>query len=146
MGGSRPSAPSVIMPSPTAPTTYQSTTPLESYQDLAGQLKRIQEETGKIAEQRYQEVGTPTELGARQAARRQLEAASYLAAVPLGDKYVEESTGRKDQFEPLKKAAEQQLSEAQKEYAEALKKIGEKPTPTIAETPSWAQRTVTNVS
>jgi hypothetical protein len=131
------------MPAPTAPTTYQSVTPLESYQDLAGQLKRIQEETGKIAEQRYQEVGTPAELGARQAARRQLEAAAYLAAVPAGDKYLEQTTGKTGQFEPVKQAAEAQLSEAQKEYAEALKKIGEKPTPTIAETPSWAQRTVT---
>lgn len=131
------------MPAPTAPTTYQSVTPLESYQDLAGQLKRIQEETGKIAEQRYQEVGTPTELGARQAARRQLEAAAYLAAVPAGDKYLEQTTGKTGQFEPVKQAAEAQLSEAQKEYAEALKKLGEKPTPTIAETPSWAQRTVT---
>ena len=131
------------MPAPTAPTTYQSVTPLESYQDVAGQLKRIQEETGKIAEQRYQEVGTPAELGARQAARRQLEAAAYLAAVPAGDKYLEQTTGKAGQFEPVKQAAEAQLSEAQKEYAEALKKIGEKPTPTIAETPSWAQRTVT---
>lgn len=143
MGGSRPSPPSVVMPAPTAPTTYQSVTPLESYQDLAEQLKRIQTETGKIAEQRYQEVGTPTELGARQAARRQLEAAAYLAAVPTGDKYLTESTGKTGQFEPLKAAAEQQLSEAQKEYAEALKKIGEKPAATIAETPSWAKRTVT---
>lgn len=143
MGGSRPSPPSVIMPAPTAPTTYQSVTPLESYQDLAGQLRRIQEETGKIAEQRYQEVGTPAELGARQAARRQLEAAAYLAAVPAGDKYLEQTTGKTDQFEPVKQAAEVQLSEAQKEYAEALKKVGEKPKPTIAETPSWAQRTVT---
>lgn len=143
MGGSRPSPGQVIMPAPTAPTTYQSVTPLESYQDLAGQLKRIQEETGKIAEQRYQEVGTPAELGARQAARRQLEAAAYLAAVPAGDKYLEQTTGKTGQFEPVKQAAEAQLSEAQKEYAEALKKIGEKPTPTIAETPSWAQRTVT---
>lgn len=143
MGGSRPSPPSVVMPAPTAPTTYQSVTPLESYQDLAEQLKRIQTETGKIAEQRYQEVGTPTELGARQAARRQLEAAAYLSSVPTGDKYLTELTGKTGQFEPVKTAAEQQLTEAQKEYAEALKKIGEQPAATIAETPSWAKRTVT---
>lgn len=143
MGGSRPSPPSVVMPSPTAPTTYQSVAPLESYQDLAEQLKRIQTETGKIAEQRYQEVGTPAELGARQAARRQIEAAAYLSAVPSGDRYLTETTGKEGQFEPLKTAAEQQLTESQKEYAEALKKIGEKPAATIAETPSWAKRTVT---
>lgn len=130
------------MPAPTAPTTYQSVTPLASYQMTADQLKRIQEETAKIQEQRYQEVGTPAELGARQAGRRQLEAAAYLAAVPGGDKYIEQTTGKTDQYQPVKQAAEAQLTEAQKEYAEALKKIGEKPTPTISETPSWAQKTV----
>lgn len=142
MGGSRPSPGQVIMPAPTAPTTYQSVTPLASYQMTADQLKRIQEETAKIQEQRYQEVGTPAELGARQAGRRQLEAAAYLAAVPGGDKYIEQTTGKTDQYQPVKQAAEAQLTEAQKEYAEALKKIGEKPTPTISETPSWAQKTV----
>lgn len=106
------------------------------------QLKRIQEETAKIQEQRYQEVGTPAQLGARQAGRRQLEAAAYLAAVPGGDKYIEQTTGKTGQYQPVKQAAEAQLTEAQKEYAEALKKIGEKPTPTISETPSWAQKTV----
>lgn len=143
MGGSRPSPGQVIMPAPTAPTTYQSTTPLESYQMTGEQLKRIQQETAKIQEQRYQEVGTPAQLGARQAGRRQLEAAAYLAAVPGGDKYIEQTTGKTGQYQPLKQAAEAQLTEAQKEYAEALKKIGEKPTPTISETPSWAQKTVT---
>lgn len=143
MGGSRPSPPSVVMPAPTAPTTYQSVTPVESYQMTGEQLKRIQEETAKIQQQRFQEVGTPAEVGARQAARRQLEAAAYLSAVPTGDKYIEQTTGKTGQYEPVKQAAVQQLTEAQKEYAEALKKIGEKPTPTIAETPSWAQKTVT---
>ena len=143
MGGSKPSPGTVVMPSPTAPTTYQSVTPLESYQMMGEQLKRIQQEAGKIAEQRYQEVGTPAELGARQAARRQLEAAAYLSAVPAGDKYIEQTTGKTGQYEPVKQAAQAQLTEAQKEYAEALKKVGEKPTPTISETPSWAQKTVT---
>jgi len=143
MGGSKPSPGTVVMPAPTAPTTYQSTTPLESYQDLAAQLRRIQEETGKIQEQRYQEVGTPAELGARQAGRRELEAAAYLASIPSGDKYLTQTTGKSDQYKPVEQAAQAQLSEAQKEYAEALKKIGEKPAPTISETPSWAQRTVT---
>ena len=58
------------MPAPTAPTTYRSMVPLESYQDLAESMKRTEEETAKIQEQRYQEVGTPAELGARQAGRR----------------------------------------------------------------------------
>lgn len=143
MGGSRPSPPSVVMPAPTAPTLYQSVTPLESYEDLAEQLKRIQTETGKIQEQRFQEVGTPAELGARQAGRRVQETASYLASLPGGDKYLTQTTGRADQFRPAQEAAQENMTEAQKAYAEALKKVGERPAPTISETPSWAKRTVT---
>jgi hypothetical protein len=131
------------MPTPTAPTLYQSVTPLESYENLAEQLKRIQTETGKIQGQRYQEVGTPSELGARQAGRRVQEIGSYLSSLPVGDKYLQQTTGVTGQFQPAKEAAQENLTEAQKQYAEALKKTGEKPEPTIAETPSWAKKTVT---
>jgi len=141
MGGSKPAPSQVIMPAPTAPTMFKSEVPLTSYQDLAQSMERIQKETGKIQEQRYQEVGTPAELGARQAGRRTVEAASYLASIPQGDKYIEQLSGKKEIYKPLEQAAQTQLTEAQKEYAEALKKVGEKPTPTVAETPSWAQRT-----
>lgn len=141
MGGSRPSPPAVIMPSPTAPTTYQSVVPAESYQDLGEQLRRIQTETAKIQEQRYQEVGTPAELGTRSAGRRVQEVGSYLASLPSGDKYLAQLTGKTNQFEPAKQAAQENLTEAQKAYAEALKKAGEKPEPTISDTPSWAKRT-----
>lgn len=142
MGGSRPSPPSVIMPAPTAPTLYQSVTPLESYEDLAEQLKRIQTETGKIQGQRYQEVGTPAEVGARQAGRRMQETASYLASLPGSDRYLAQATGSADQTGAAKEAAQSNLSEAQKSYAEALKKTGQMPETTISETPSWAKRTV----
>ena len=137
-----PSTPQVIMPAPTAPMMVRSVVPLESYQDLAGVMKRTEEETAKLQEQRFQEVGTPAEIGARQAGRRALEAASYLAAVPGGDKYIEQMTGKTDMYKPVEQAAQAQLTEAQKEYAEALKKVGDKPKATISETPSWAQRTV----
>ena len=145
MGGSKPapaSAPQVIMPAPTAPTTYRSVVPLQSYEDLAESMKRAQEETAKIQEQRYQEVGTPAELGARQAGQRALEAAAYLASIPAGDKAIEQQTGKTDIYKPVQDVAQQRLSDAQKEYAEALKKVGDKPKPTISETPSWAKRTV----
>jgi len=142
MGGSKPApAPQVIMPAPATPATFRSVVPLESYQDLAESMKRIEEETGKIQEQRYQEVGTPAELGARQARQRAVEAAAYLSSIPSGDKAIEKETGKTGVYQPVQQAAQQQLSEAQKEYAEALKKVGQKPTPTISDTPSWAQRT-----
>lgn len=144
MGGSRPSAPKVVMPTPTAPTLYQSVTPLESYQDLAGQLKRIQEETGKLQSQRFTEVGTPEELGARQAGIRARESAAYLASLPTGDKAIEQTTGVQDPYKPIREAVEGELTDAQKAYAEAMQKLGRKPPePTISETPSWAKRTVT---
>ncbi len=143
MGPKAPSPGTVVIPAAAAPTMFQSVTPLESYEDIAGQLKRIQAETGKIQEQRFQEVGTPAELGARQAGRRVQEVASYLSALPSGDKYLQQTTGQVDKYAPAKQAAQENLTEAQKAYFEALQKSGEKPEATIAETPSWAKRTVT---
>mgnify|MGYP003343531689 CR=1 FL=1 len=79
MGGKpAPAAPTVVMPSPTAPTLFQSVVPLQSYKDLAETMKRYQEETGKIQEQRYQEVGTPAQIGALAASRRVQEEAARL--------------------------------------------------------------------
>jgi hypothetical protein len=141
MGGSPPSAPTTVMPAPTAPTLYQSVTPLQSYKQAAEQLGRIQKATDEVQGQRYLEVGTPADVGARQAGRRALEAAAYLSAVPSGDQYMAQTTGKTGQFAPLQQAAQENLTEAQKEYAAALKKIGEKPPSTVTETPSWAQST-----
>ena len=144
MGGSRPSPPTVVMPTPTAPTLYQSVTPLESYQDLAGQLRRIQEQTDKIQQQRFIEVGTPEEIGARQRGIEAREAASYLASLPKGDTTLEQTTGLKDPYKPIRETVEGQLTDAQKAYAEAMQKVGRKTdTTAVTETPSWAQRTVT---
>jgi hypothetical protein len=144
MGGSRPSPPTVVMPTPTAPTLYQSVTPLESYQDLAGQLRRIQEQTDQIQRQRFTEVGTPEEIGARQRGIEAREAASYLASLPKGDTTLEQTTGLKDPYKPIRETVEGQLTDAQKAYAEAMQKVGRKTNTTaVTETPSWAQRTVT---
>ena len=38
MGGSKPSAPQVVMPSPAAPIVFQSIVPEQSYGDLAAQI------------------------------------------------------------------------------------------------------------
>lgn len=142
MGGSPPSAPTVVMPAPTAPTTYQSVVPLESYQQAADYLKRLRQQTDEISRQTYKEVGTPAEVGARQAGRRTLESAAYLSSLPSGDKYLQESTGRTGQFEPIKAAAGEQLTGAQKEYAQALTRVGEVPAPLSTETPEWAKSTI----
>jgi hypothetical protein len=142
MGGSSPSAPVTVLPAPTAPTLYKSVVPLESYQDVAEAMQRAEKETAKIQGQRYQEVGTPAEIGARQAGRRVSESAAYLASLPKGDKYYSETTGTVDPYGAIRETSKQSLSDAQKAYASALARINEVPEPTISETPSWAKRTI----
>ena len=82
MGGSKPSAPTVIMPAETKPQQFQSVIPEKSFKDLAEQMNRIETETGKIQEQRYDEVGTPAEMGARTKGTNFKAAAAYLASLP----------------------------------------------------------------
>ena len=82
MGGSRPSAPTVIMPAETKPQQFQSVIPEKSFKDLAEQMNRIETETGKLQEQRYDEVGTPAEMGARTKGTNFKAAAAYLASLP----------------------------------------------------------------
>jgi|TARA_Y100000361_G_C11043486_1_gene281197 hypothetical protein len=82
MGGSKPSAPTVIMPAETQPQQFQTVIPEKSFKDLAEQMGRIETETAKIQEQRYDEVGTPSEIGARSKGRDVTSAAAYLASLP----------------------------------------------------------------
>lgn len=168
MGGSKPSAPKVIMPAPTAPIVFQSVVPEQSYRDLAAQLGRYQEQQGEIAKQKYAEVGTPAEIGARQAARDVKSEQAYLASLPGGrdsagmDRYKAYTTGltggletasgtynEPDTFtrsysgstanlEPSDDGRRTALSAAQSQYAGALSRIGEVPSPTKTENPSWA--------
>ena len=134
------------MPAPAAPPpspqVFRSYIPAEAYGFGGEYLKRIQEQTDIAQEQRYQEVGTPGELGARARARDLITAAAYESSLPTADKYLAQTTGKSDQFEPVKQAAKQQVTQAQIEYAKALLGAIQKPKPTVAETPSWAQKTV----
>lgn len=139
--GSSPAPPTVVMPAPTAPTTYRSVVPLESYKQAADYLKRLTEKTQDIAQQTYQEVGTPAEIGARQAERRVQEKSSYLASLPAGDKYLQEATGVSDQFGPARQAAQLGTISATEEYLKALQGIGEKPKPLTYEEPAWSKST-----
>jgi hypothetical protein len=148
MGGTKPSAPQVIMPAPTSPTVFQTTVPLKSYKDLAAQLGRFETELGKIQGQRYQEVGTPAEIGAAQQARNVKSEEAYLASLPRGDRYLAQTTGAMG-FPSVQGSPESgirpgttALSLAQSLSAKALERIGEVPAPTISETPEWAQGTL----
>jgi len=82
MGGSSPSAPTVVMPAVTSPERFQTYIPEKSFKDLGEQMGRIEAETGKIQEQRYDEVGTPAEIGARSKGTNMLAAAAYLSSLP----------------------------------------------------------------
>ena len=85
MGTSRTPGQVIMMPEKKpAARAYTQLTPQVSYQALADQGKRIDEETAKIQGQRYDEVGTPAELGARLAGTNLQAAASYLASLPTG--------------------------------------------------------------
>ena len=108
----------------------------------AESLGRSEAELAKIQKQRYQEVGTPAEVGARQAGRRVQETATYLSSLPQGDRFLRETTGQMDPFGAAKTAAPGQLTDAEKAYAKALEKSGEIPEPRVTGTPSWAKSTI----
>jgi hypothetical protein len=168
MGGSKPSAPQVVMPSPAAPIVFQSIVGEESYRALADQMKRYQQERGEVAKQRYSEVGTPGEIGARQRARDVKTEEAYLASLPgrkpagSVDRYKAYTTGQtggletasgtynepdtftrsysgaRGMMEPPRGASSTALSEARAQYADALTRVNEVPAPPKTEKPSWA--------
>ena len=82
MGGSRPSPPTIIMPSESNPQAFQTIVPQKSYKDLAESIRRTDNEYNRLVGQRYDTVGTPTEMGARARGVEMQEAASYLASLP----------------------------------------------------------------
>ena len=85
MGGSRGSAPTIIMPEQTVDERYQTVIPKESFQDLAETMNRIETDYNKAVDRRYDVMGTPAETGARQKLIDYQSAASYLASLPKFD-------------------------------------------------------------
>ena len=134
MGGSKPSAPQVVMPSPAAPIVFQSIVPEQSYGDLAAQMQRYKQQRGAIEKQRYSEVGTPGEIGARQRARDVKTEEAYLASLP-GQKPPGSVGGM---MEPPRGVSSTALSEARAQCADALTRVNEVPAPPKTEKPSWA--------
>ena len=84
MGGSPPPppAPTIVMPTPTAPRLYRTIVPQESYQDVAAFGKRLDEQILALQKDRETEVGTSAELAERMRGRELQERASYLASLP----------------------------------------------------------------
>ena len=135
---SKGSAPTVIMPSPTAPQTYVSVVPQQDYRNLSELGQRLTNQANELEGQRWA-YGTPAELAARGAKRDKLAAAAYLSGLPTSDKYTQQTTGRQgDAYAPVKEAAKTNLTDAEKRYAEALAKAGDVPTQTQWGTPGWS--------
>ncbi len=84
MGGSKPTPPTIIMPEESNPQAFQTIIPQKSYKDLAESMRRTEKEINRITGQRYDEVGTPAEIGAQQRGIEMQEAASYAASLPKG--------------------------------------------------------------
>ena len=84
MGGSSPTytQEKIYMPKPTAPRQYRTYVPFEDMQKVADFGKRLDEQTAAIQQDRFREVGTPAELGARARGRELRENAAYLASLP----------------------------------------------------------------
>ncbi len=154
MGGSKPGAPQVIMPAPTSPIVFQSIVPEQSYKDLAAQMERYQQQREEIKKQRYSEVGTPGEIGARQRARDVKTEEAYLASLPgrkpaggletasgtynEPDTFTRSYSGTSGMMGPPRGASSTASSEARAQYADALTRVNEVPAPPKSEKPSWA--------
>ena len=84
MGGSKPTPPTIIMPEESNPQAFQTIIPQKSYKDLAESMGRTEKEINRIVDQKYDTVGTPAEMGARQRGIEMQESASYLSSLPRG--------------------------------------------------------------
>jgi|TARA_B100000073_G_scaffold112537_1_gene90821 hypothetical protein len=84
MGGSSPTytQEKIYMPKPTAPRQYRTYVPFEDMQKVADFGKRLDEQTAALQQDRFREVGTPSEIGARSRGRELRENAAYLASLP----------------------------------------------------------------
>ena len=84
MGGRKETPPTIIMPAEGAPHAFQTIVPQKSYKDIAESTLRTEKEINRLMGQRYDEVGTPEEIGARKKGVEMQAAASYLASLPKG--------------------------------------------------------------
>ena len=84
MGGRKETPPTIIMPAEGSPQAFQTIVPQKSYKDIAESTLRTEKEINRLMGQRYDEVGTPEEIGARKKSVEMQAAASYLASLPKG--------------------------------------------------------------
>ena len=91
--GSKPQAPQPVMPK-----IYQTVVPLESYQQTADYMNRLKSQTNDLWAQLGKQSGTSWDLAARQAQVRAQAAETYQASLPIGDKYLAQTTSVRDPY------------------------------------------------
>lgn len=142
MGSSpSPSAPTTYIPTPAAPTLYQSVIPKESYAQAGEYLKRINEQLNTELNKQYQQVGTPAEQGARTAGYQAQQAASYASSIPVTDRYIQQTTGVADVNAAARLAAGNVAANLQQAYQQKQANAGDIPAPIPFTMPSWASGT-----
>lgn len=139
-------SPTVIQPTVTPPTLYQSVIPFSDIEAAGKTFLEYKKNLEAARQESFAQLGTPAQMGARVAERNLQSAASYLSSIPTGDKY-SQATGSgasgKDPFAAARSAATQDYTAAQTAYASALKNINAKPYEIDTKTvPSWAQSTI----
>jgi len=126
--GSQPSAPVTYIPTAAAPTLFESRIPEPDFKRAGQYLAKIRSDRKVAEQQRYQQVGTPAEMGARGARIQEQAAASYSASLPQGTRY-----------DAARGVASTNLQQAQ---ADAFNKQGaQNPQETEFSAPSWAVAT-----
>ena len=98
-------APTTYIPTPAAPTLFRSVIPGADFERAADYLATLEDRLETAKQERYQEVGTPQEIGQRQGERRAREEAAYNASLPQGSQYdaLRKVTDKPAQIESLYK-------------------------------------------
>lgn len=135
------------------PQLVQQVIPLQSYRQAAAYVREMRRQTNAALTARYQEVGTPAEMGARSRGIQAQEAASYLASLPTGDRYSRAAAGTPELlYSAAREQAQERSTDAREAYATALNVASRRaednpsgsPGPLLDTDyrPSWSQRTI----
>jgi len=139
VSGGSPSPAITYIPTPAPVQTYQSIVPQKSYQDAADYLKTTTDQINQALTALYSQTGTPAELGAQQAGIRARSDALIASSIPMGDKYLQATTGVTNPYDAAYQASMVKAANSAQAYADSLQKAATTPGPQMTYTPpSWA--------
>jgi hypothetical protein len=111
---------------------YKSVIPESDFEAAGEYLARMKADRKTAEQQRYQQVGTPAEIGARQAGIQAQAASSYAASLPRGS-----------QYDAARSVANTNFKQAQLDAISKQNAVNPQEADFIA--PSWATGTSTSV-